>query len=70
MARKAANNRVDSPSKSLGAPATGAPAAVTLAVNAQNVALLALTPQVPKALGAVLQFLGELFTPAQHVAAG
>jgi hypothetical protein len=63
VARKAAKNRVDSPSKSLGAPAAGAPTAVTLAVNAQNVALLALAPQVPKALGAVLQFLGELFTP-------
>lgn len=63
VARKATRNRVDSPSKLLGAPAVEAPAAVTLAVNAQNVALLALAPQVPKAVGAVLQFLGELFTP-------
>jgi len=63
VARKAAKDQADSSSKPLGAPAVGAPAAVTLAVNAQNVALLALAPQVPKALGAVLQFLGELFTP-------
>ena len=63
VARKAARNQADSSSKPLGAPTAGAPAAVTLALNAQNVALLALAPQVPKALGAVLQFLGELFTP-------
>jgi hypothetical protein len=54
VARKAAKERVDSPLKPLGAPAAGAPAAVMLAVNAQNVALLALAPQVPKAMGAVL----------------
>jgi hypothetical protein len=63
VARKAARNQADFCSKPLGAPTAGAPAAVTLAMNVQNVALLALAPQVPKALGAVLQFLGELFTP-------
>ena len=47
----------------LGVPTPAVSTSVTLAVNAQNVALLALAPQVPKALGAVMQFLGELFTP-------
>ncbi|MGI4734606.1 MAG: hypothetical protein ACRYG7_05615 [Janthinobacterium lividum] len=44
-------------------PTSVASTSVTLALNAQNVALLALAPQVPKVMGAVLQFLGELFTP-------
>ena len=47
----------------LGVPTPAVSTSVTLAVNAQNVALLALAPQVPKALGAVMQFLGEFFTP-------
>lgn len=63
MARKAAKTSAAPPSKQLGAPTSAASPTVTLAVNAQNVALLALAPQVPKALGAVLQFLGELLTP-------
>jgi hypothetical protein len=63
VARKAAKTSAAPQPTQLGAPASVASTSVTLAVNAQNVALLALAPQVPKALGAVLQFLGELFTP-------
>jgi hypothetical protein len=44
-------------------PMPAASTSVTLALNAQNVALLALAPQVPKVMGAVLQFLSELFMP-------
>ena len=63
VARKAAKTSANPQSKQLGAPTPAASTNVTLAVNAQNVAMLAFAPQVPKALGAVLQFLGELFTP-------
>lgn len=63
VARKAARTSAAPLAAPLGAPTPVASTSVTLAVNAQNVALLALAPQVPKALGAVLQFLGELFTP-------
>ncbi|MGI4884005.1 MAG: hypothetical protein ACRYFR_03490 [Janthinobacterium lividum] len=63
VARKSAKTSAAPQSKQLGAPTSAASTNVTLAVNAQNVALLALAPQVPKVLGAVLQFLGELFTP-------
>lgn len=63
VARKAAKTSATPQSTQLGAPTSATSTSVTLAVNAQNVALLAFAPQVPKALGAVLQFLGELFTP-------
>ncbi|RZK25706.1 MAG: hypothetical protein EOO63_15665 [Hymenobacter sp.] len=65
LARKAAKPTA----AGLAAPPTRPPqeaaAGVTLALNPQNVALLALAPQVPKAIGAILQFLGELFTPTE-----
>jgi hypothetical protein len=63
VARKAAQRSAAPQSQHLGMPMSTSSPNVTLAVNAQNVALLALAPQVPKALGAVLQFLGELLTP-------
>ncbi|MGI4735889.1 MAG: hypothetical protein ACRYG7_12005 [Janthinobacterium lividum] len=63
VARKAGKMSADPQKTQLGAPTPAASTSVTLAMNVQNVAMLALAPQVPKALGAVLQFLGELFTP-------
>lgn len=63
VARKAAKTSAIPQSKHLGAPAPAASTNVTLALNAQNLTMMALAPQLPNALGAVLQFLGELFTP-------
>jgi hypothetical protein len=63
VARKAAKTSAAPLAELPVGPTPAASPSVTLALNAQNVALLALAPQVPKALGAVLQFLGELFTP-------
>jgi hypothetical protein len=64
VARKAAKTSAAPLAALPAVPPPAASTSVTLALNTQNVALLALAPQVPKALGAVLQFLGELFTPA------
>lgn len=63
MARKAVKVSAASQTTQLGAPTPASSPSATLAVNTQNVALLALAPQLPKALGTVLQFLGRLFTP-------
>ena len=63
VARKAAKASGAPSTAALGAPTPTASSNVTLAVNAQNVALLAFAPKVPKVLGAVLQFVGDLLTP-------
>lgn len=65
VARKAAKTTAAGLAAPPARATPAAPAGVTLALNPQNVALLALAPQVPKAIGAVLQFLGELFTPTE-----
>lgn len=66
LARKATKTTATGLSAPLARPTPEAAAGVTLALNPQNVALLALAPQVPKAIGAVLQFMGELFTPTKQ----
>lgn len=61
-AEQAVSNGLTSPASAAATP-NAIPTPVTLAHNLQNWTILTIAPQVPKLLGAVVQFVGELLAP-------
>jgi ribosomal protein S27AE len=61
-AEPAVSNGLTSPASAADTPNAGT-TPVTLAHNLQNWTILSIAPQVPKLVGAVVQFVGELLAP-------